>query len=137
VATFNAEGRTRLGSYCPGFSIALGVENLSTWAHELLHAADHRRGTLNRCAGQDLGNGGRGGVWRRRLRPPSCRAGRLRRPARQRLFSSAGIGRASGLKSGTAPRVPLSRYGGDDAQGALTPSPYRALLPSGDRASRV
>jgi len=27
-------------------AIALGVENLSTWAHELVHAADHRLGTL-------------------------------------------------------------------------------------------
>jgi hypothetical protein len=57
VATFNAEGGNRLGSYCPGkASIALGVENLSTWTHELVHAADDRRGALTRCAGQDLGN---------------------------------------------------------------------------------
>lgn len=56
VATFNAEGGSRLGSYCPGSSIALGVENLSTWAHELVHSADDRRGTLTRCAGQDLRN---------------------------------------------------------------------------------
>lgn len=27
-------------------AIALGVENLSTWAHELVHAADHRLGNL-------------------------------------------------------------------------------------------
>jgi hypothetical protein len=27
-------------------AIALGVENLSTWAHELVHAADHRLGHL-------------------------------------------------------------------------------------------
>ena len=27
-------------------AIALGVENLATWAHELIHAADHRLGTL-------------------------------------------------------------------------------------------
>lgn len=27
-------------------AIALGVENLSTWAHELIHAADHRLGSL-------------------------------------------------------------------------------------------
>jgi hypothetical protein len=56
VATFNAEGGKRLGSYCLGSSIALGVENLSTWAHELVHGADDRRGTLNRSVGQDLGN---------------------------------------------------------------------------------
>lgn len=34
------------GKYCPGWSIALGVENRSTWAHELLHAADDRLGNL-------------------------------------------------------------------------------------------
>ncbi|HXO19597.1 MAG TPA: ArdC family protein [Thermoanaerobaculia bacterium] len=56
VATFNAEGGTRLGSYRSGKSIALGVENLSTWTHELVHAADDRRGTLTRSPGQDLGN---------------------------------------------------------------------------------
>jgi len=27
-------------------AIALGVENLATWAHELIHAADHRLGSL-------------------------------------------------------------------------------------------
>ncbi len=27
-------------------AIAIGVENLATWAHELIHAADHRLGTL-------------------------------------------------------------------------------------------
>jgi hypothetical protein len=34
------------GKYRLGHSIALGVENLSTWAHELLHAADDRLGKL-------------------------------------------------------------------------------------------
>ncbi len=29
-----------------GTAIALGVKNLSTWAHELIHAADHRNGKL-------------------------------------------------------------------------------------------
>lgn len=56
VATFNAEGGNRLGSYRPGSSIALGVENLSTWTHELVHAADDRRGTLVRNLGQELSN---------------------------------------------------------------------------------
>jgi hypothetical protein len=32
----------RLGYFTPGRGIALGTENLSTWAHELVHAADHR-----------------------------------------------------------------------------------------------
>jgi antirestriction factor ArdC-like protein len=36
----------RLGYFSPGRGIALGVENLSTWAHELIHAADHRLGNL-------------------------------------------------------------------------------------------
>jgi hypothetical protein len=40
----------------PGLAIALGVENLSTWGHEMVHSADDRRGTFARCAGQDLGN---------------------------------------------------------------------------------
>ena len=34
------------GYYQPGESIGLGVENLSTWAHELCHLADDRLGTL-------------------------------------------------------------------------------------------
>ena len=34
-----------LGTYQPG-RITLSVENLSTWAHELVHAADDRRGAL-------------------------------------------------------------------------------------------
>ncbi len=51
VSTFNAEGGTRLGSYRSGSSIALGVENLSTWTHELVHGADDRRGTLVRTMG--------------------------------------------------------------------------------------
>jgi hypothetical protein len=38
----------RLGYFTPGRGIALGVENLSTWTHELVHAADHRLG--NRLA---------------------------------------------------------------------------------------
>lgn len=36
----------RLGFYAPGRGIGLGVRNLGTWAHELLHAADHRLGNL-------------------------------------------------------------------------------------------
>lgn len=31
-----------LGFFAPGVGIAVGTENLSTWAHELIHAADHR-----------------------------------------------------------------------------------------------
>jgi hypothetical protein len=40
-----------------GKEIAVGVKNVSTWAHELCHAADDRRGTLNRHKrGQDPDN---------------------------------------------------------------------------------
>ncbi len=35
-----------LGKYRLGQSIVLGVENLSTWAHEMIHAADDRLGNL-------------------------------------------------------------------------------------------
>jgi hypothetical protein len=35
-----------LGVYCRGKAIHLGVKNLSTWAHELVHAADDRNGKL-------------------------------------------------------------------------------------------
>ena len=34
----------RLGFFAAGKGIGLGVRNLQTWAHELLHAADHRLG---------------------------------------------------------------------------------------------
>jgi hypothetical protein len=36
----------RLGYFAEGLGISLGVENLSTWAHELIHAADARLGSL-------------------------------------------------------------------------------------------
>ncbi len=39
-------GHGPLGKYRHGQGIALGVENLSTWAHELCHAADDRLGNL-------------------------------------------------------------------------------------------
>ena len=56
VATFNGAGAGKLGCYRRGESIALGVENLSTWAHELIHAADDRRASLTRKPGQQLDN---------------------------------------------------------------------------------
>jgi hypothetical protein len=50
VATYNGiEGKSKgvFQIYNSGREvIALGVENLSTWAHELVHAADHRLGNL-------------------------------------------------------------------------------------------
>ena len=37
-------------------AIALGVENLLTWAHELTHAADDRNGTITKLPGQQPDN---------------------------------------------------------------------------------
>ena len=42
VETFNGEGARYRGLYRHGQGIALGVKNLSTWAHEITHAADDR-----------------------------------------------------------------------------------------------
>ena len=45
VNTYSHRGSAPLGYYQRGIAgqaIMLGVENLSTWAHELVHAADHR-----------------------------------------------------------------------------------------------
>lgn len=46
VGTYSHTGANPLGYYqhgpFSGAAIMLGVENLSTWAHELIHAADHR-----------------------------------------------------------------------------------------------
>ncbi len=46
VATYSGQSGKALGKYRPGHAIALGVENHSTWAHELMHAADDRLGAL-------------------------------------------------------------------------------------------
>jgi hypothetical protein len=46
VGTFDGEGVGFLGRYLHGKAIDLGVKNLSTWAHELVHAADDRNGSL-------------------------------------------------------------------------------------------
>ena len=51
VGLFSGGGRRYLGYYSrrPGAqAIALGVENLSTWAHEMIHAAEDRLGKLAR-----------------------------------------------------------------------------------------
>jgi len=42
VETYNGADGRALGYYRHGQAIALGVKNLSTWAHELVHAADDR-----------------------------------------------------------------------------------------------
>ncbi|MFO0898984.1 MAG: ArdC family protein [Pirellulales bacterium] len=46
VETYNGKDGRAHGYYRHGSAIALGVENLSTWAHELMHAADDRLGQL-------------------------------------------------------------------------------------------
>jgi len=46
----------RLGYYRSGIEIGLAVENLSTWTHELCHAADDRQGTITHAGGQRLDN---------------------------------------------------------------------------------
>jgi antirestriction protein ArdC len=56
VETYDGAGARNLGYYRHGQGIALGVENLATWAHELVHAADDRRGTITKRSGQQLDN---------------------------------------------------------------------------------
>ena len=46
VDAYNGRPGAPLGKYRTGQGIALGVRNLSTWAHEMCHAADHRLGSL-------------------------------------------------------------------------------------------
>ncbi|MGB2985561.1 MAG: ArdC-like ssDNA-binding domain-containing protein [Phycisphaerae bacterium] len=52
VGTYNGANARHYGYYRHGQSIALGVENLATWAHELVHAADDRCGTIVKQNGQ-------------------------------------------------------------------------------------
>jgi hypothetical protein len=46
VDAYNGQNSSALGRFSAGRAIGLGVQNLSTWAHELCHAADHRLGQL-------------------------------------------------------------------------------------------
>ena len=46
LGTYGGNPNGALGFYQHGFRIMLGVKNLSTWAHELVHAADDRLGLL-------------------------------------------------------------------------------------------
>jgi len=46
VDAYNGRPGAPLGKYRHGQGIALGVQNLSTWAHEMCHAADDRLGNL-------------------------------------------------------------------------------------------
>jgi antirestriction protein ArdC len=56
VTTYRARNGGTLGWAIPGRSIGLGVANLSTWAHELVHQAEHRLGALTLGKGQDRDN---------------------------------------------------------------------------------
>jgi len=53
VESYNGHESGYLGYYQPGKGIALGVKNLSTWAHELSHAADDRLGEMGRSSKPD------------------------------------------------------------------------------------
>jgi hypothetical protein len=46
VEVFDGEEDGRHGFYRRGRGIGLGVRNLATWCHELVHAADDRAGSL-------------------------------------------------------------------------------------------
>lgn len=46
VSLFNGHENKPLGKIVGTCHIGLGVKNLSTWAHEMIHAADYRLGTL-------------------------------------------------------------------------------------------
>jgi len=46
VQVFDGQEASFLGCYRYGDTIQLGVKNLSTWAHEFVHAADDRNGKL-------------------------------------------------------------------------------------------
>lgn len=56
ITSYNAKAFGALGYYQHGKRIALGVENLSTWCHELVHASDDKLGTINKTPGQDPEN---------------------------------------------------------------------------------
>jgi hypothetical protein len=56
VTSYNGKGGGALGYYSHGGTIALGVENLATWCHELTHAADDKNGTITKKPGQQPDN---------------------------------------------------------------------------------
>lgn len=55
VVTYSGSGAGALGYFTPR-QIALGVRNPSTWAHEMIHAADYRLATITRGGGQKIDN---------------------------------------------------------------------------------
>ena len=56
VSSYAGRDGSAYGWYRHGEAIALGVENLVVWAHELVHAADDRLGTLTKGRGQKVDN---------------------------------------------------------------------------------
>jgi hypothetical protein len=56
VGTYGGRAGGALGYMRPGQQIGLGVANLSTWAHELVHEADHRSGNMVGAGGQERSN---------------------------------------------------------------------------------
>ncbi len=46
VGTFDGRADSCLGRYIYGEAIEIGTKNLSTWCHELTHAADYKNGKL-------------------------------------------------------------------------------------------
>lgn len=56
VVTYSGSGSGTLGYFTHSGQIGLGVRNPSTWAHEMIHAADLRQATINRGRGQQLDN---------------------------------------------------------------------------------
>lgn len=56
VGVYGGKERGARGWMLPGSTIQVGVANLSTWAHELIHEADYRLGHMNKAHGQDREN---------------------------------------------------------------------------------
>jgi len=56
ISSYNGKNSNTLGYYRHGKEIALGVENLSVWIHELVHAACDRLGNLKKGVGQEQSN---------------------------------------------------------------------------------
>lgn len=56
VTSYNGKNHGALGYYKHGIAIALGTQNLSTWAHELTHAADDKAGNIVKAHGQVKSN---------------------------------------------------------------------------------
>lgn len=56
ISSYNGKNARMLGYYRHGKQIAIGVENLSVFFHELVHAAEYKLDNLNKTVGQDKEN---------------------------------------------------------------------------------